>query len=157
MIYFCEKLTIANYCLQQQSFNRKKLITLHDKKLEQLLGVSLPKEAFPWKEYRGKSRIVVPTVRNVIRQGEDLNLRVILLGHYICGGGAAFYWRELGAEKFSKIPLQHKNRAVYDVVLPAGIINSDFEYYIEAKDRNKKKIQFPLTVPSLYQTVVVMK
>ena len=145
--------TIAN--IEQQSFNRLKLITFHDKKLEQLLEESLPKEAFPWKEYRGKSRIVVPTVRNVIRQGEDLNLSVLLLGHHI--GEGALYWRELGAKNFSTIPLQHKNRAVYNVVLPAGIINSDFEYYIEAKDRDKKKIQFPLTVPSLYQTVVVMK
>ena len=145
--------TIAN--IEQQSFNREKLITLHDKKLEELLGEPLPGEAFPWKEYSGKSRIIVTPVRNVIRRGEDLDLRVLLLGDHI--DAAALHWRELGERKFSKIPLEHINRAVYNVVLPAGSINSDFEYYIEAKDGKNRKIQFPLTAPSLYQTVVVMK
>ena len=62
--------------------------------------------------------------------------------------------RPLGSGAFVSNPLTHVARGVYRVTLPAPSIESDFEYYAQAK-RGDSSLVFPPTAPALNQTVVV--
>jgi len=121
--------------------------------LAEILEDPLPLEAMPQKNYSGGMRMVLPVVRNTLASGEELKLKVIIVGFDVAD--AQVYWRPLGKGKFESFPLEHVNRDVYQALFPGSALTDDFEYYIEAKDGGGQVIQFPATAPETNQTVVV--
>jgi hypothetical protein len=122
--------------------------------LAKALGEPLPVEAKLEREYPGPPRLIVPTVRTSVAEGETLNLKVIVLAK-APPSETALYWRPLAMGEFGRIPLTHVARGVYTVELPdraSGV--PAFEYYIEAR-ADDQTLRFPVTAPSLNQTVVV--
>jgi len=81
-------------------------------------GAPLPPEAQPRGDYVGAPRLIVPTVRTVVREGESADLTVILLDN-AAPQQAAVWWRPLGAVDFQQISLQRVGRGVHRVRLPA--------------------------------------
>ena len=65
------------------------------------------------------------------------------------------YWRKMGEGSYNKLPLNHINRAVYNVQLP--IFEDDvIEYYIKAETAEGEMLTWPPTAPELNQTIVIM-
>ena len=120
--------------------------------LKKLLNAELPPEARLSRVYEGPARMVVPTLRLSLEAGESLNLKVIILAQNP-PQDAALYWREMGRGKYHAIPLQKIARSVYSVMLPAP--GADIEYYIKAR-AGEQDIVFPVTAPTLNQTVVLL-
>lgn len=130
-------------------------VYLHDKKIEEILGGKLPGKYKTGQEYLGKARIFVPTIRTSLKKGEQLTIKVIVLDKTDAKGGA-LYWRKMGEGSYNKLPLDHINRAVYNVQLP--ILEDDtIEYYIKAETAEGEILTWPATAPELSQTIVVMK
>ena len=121
--------------------------------LSNILGEPLPADALPSRDYQGKPRMFVPTVRTSLAKGEALELKVVFLGGK--PSNAALYWRLLGPGTFTKIPLSHVNRGVYKVTIPANAITADFEYYIKAEMSHGNELFFPATAPALNQTLII--
>ena len=121
--------------------------------LARMLGEPLPAEAQPGSEYDGAMRVIVPTLRTSLAANEALKLKVIILSKDP-PRQAALYWRALGQGPFAQLPLQHLQRGVYSVELPAAL-GDDFEYYVEAEPAQGEAVRFPATAPALNQTVVV--
>lgn len=142
--------TVCN--IEQQSMLRTQLITIHDEKLEKLLGEPLPANAQPWPDYRGPARLVVLTARNSQRAGEALPLRLIALDQQPVKS-VSVRVRPLGGGKWKKVSAKHLARAVYQAQLPAA--KKDFEYYVSAQTANGQQLVWPATAPALNQIVVV--
>ncbi len=124
--------------------------------LSQVLGVPLPRDAMPDRQYRGGLRVIVPTVRTCVAPDEPLRLEVIILSPDP-PREAALYHRQMGAQDaFEKLPLEHVARGVYTVSMPPPNHDRGFEYYIEAIDSNGQVARFPATAPALNQTVVAL-
>lgn len=121
--------------------------------LAKILGRDLPADAMGSKEYTGPVRIFVPTARTSISAGEELKLKVILLGAK--AKHPVVYYRPMGAGKFSRKTLGHLGRGVYSAALPADAIASDTEYYVQIITDSDEKLQFPATAPAINQTVLV--
>ena len=68
--------TIANW----QQHLLPSLLTQPGKELADILGEPLPADAEPSDSYDGPARLIVPTVRTSLTAGEDLRLKVILVG-----------------------------------------------------------------------------
>lgn len=105
------------------------------------------------KAYRGPMRVIVPTVRTAVGQGETLNLKVIILAPKP-PKEAAVHFRPLGVGAYTKAPLTHVARGVYSVKI-APPVNTDFEYYVEATPEAGNAIRWPATAPAMCQTVIV--
>ena len=120
--------------------------------LVKMLGSEVPADCVLPRAYDGPLRVIVPAVRTSLEAGEALALKVLVLAK---GGPVAvsLNWREMGRGEFRSVPLEHKTRGVYTVVLPplAGAI----EYYIEVEAGGETG-RFPATAPDLNQTVVVL-
>jgi hypothetical protein len=144
--------TVANW--QQHLLPR--LLDEPGKQLVEILGEPLPAEALPSDAYEGPPRLIVPTARTSLTTGEDLRLKVIVIGAKAFGNGAV-YWRPLGQGTFERLPLAHVARSVYSARIPAAqIAGSDIEYYVQASV-GTDTIRFPPTAPAMNQTVVVMQ
>jgi len=150
-------------------------------RLTEFTGRSLPSEALPvqpgdlnalrapWKHsptiysqhpgnerYTGPGRVFVPTVRTLLDEGEELELKVILLG-VESPQQATLEWRQLGEMTFLSIPLERVSGSVCRAVLTAEQIRGrDFEYYVRAPVGNIDATVWPVTAPEICQTVVVM-
>jgi hypothetical protein len=123
--------------------------------LAEVLGGSLPPEAQPPTEYKGPTRVIVPTVRTSLEGGQALTLKVIVLAEKP-PTDAALYWRPLGTGAYAKLPLAHVARGVYTVQFPpGGVQDADLEYYVEVV-ADAGPVRFPATAPSMGQTVVVV-
>jgi hypothetical protein len=142
--------TICN--VEQQSMLRTKLITVHDTKLQQLLGEPLPADAQPCPDYRGPARLVVLTARSSQRTGEALPLRIIALDKQPVKS-VSVHVRPLGTGKWKEIPATHRARAVYEAKLAAA--TEDFEYFVETQTAGGQTLRWPATTPALNQTVVI--
>ncbi len=142
--------TIAN--LEQHVRRHAGFLEAHDKALEQGLGSALPPEARPSKEYTGPTRILVPTVRSVVRRGEALTLPVMVLNSGVPSTGTV-HFRAMGKGRWRKLPLAHVGRAVFEVQLPRA--QETLEYYVTAETTSGRKWVWPATAPELNQTVVV--
>ncbi len=144
--------TVANW----QQHLLPSLLTQPGKELADILGEPLPAEAMPSDSYDGPPRLMVPTARASLTAGEDLRLKVIVVGAKAPGKGNV-YWRPLGKGTFEKVPLEHVARGVYSARIPAAqIANNDIEYYVQASV-GAGTIRFPATAPVLNHTVVVMR
>jgi hypothetical protein len=141
-------------------------LDLYDQSLAGLLGKPLPPEAQPAVRYMGQPRLIVPTQRTQIQEGESLNIKAIVLDNDP-PKSAALYWRAMGQGKFAKVDLRHVARGVYTVTLPTGegsgrtkgSVRSKgpgMEYYIEATTAGGERLIWPATAPEMNQTVVVL-
>ncbi len=144
--------TICN--IEQHSMRELGLLQRHDKALEKILGSELPTERRPWADYRGRPRIIVPTVRGNLNAGESLKLKVIILAKRQ-PVEMVLRWRVLGTPEYKRVHPEHLARGVYEVTIPAEQIMDDLEYYIEADLGWFKRLYFPGTAPQRNQTVVV--
>jgi hypothetical protein len=141
--------TIAN--LERHTRRHARFLESHDDALEKALGGPLPAEAQPGKDYTGPARIIVPTVRSIIRQGEALKLPVIVLDQER-PKKAALHFRRMGHGKWRELPLKHVGRAVYSVELPGA--QEAMEYYLTAETVTGQQLAWPATAPKLNQTLV---
>ncbi len=132
------------------------LLTKPGEELADISGQNLPADALPAKPYHGLPRLIVPTVRTSLSAGEDLALKVMVLTSNQ-PKETAIYHRTMGKGDYQKTRLRHIARDVYSVRIPAGAIQSDFEYYIQALFAEGQEITFPATAPEINQTVVIMK
>jgi hypothetical protein len=147
--------TVAN--IEQHSLGTLQLLNKHDKAIEKALGKPLPADTQPWKEYRGPTRLIVPTVRSSLLAGEDLRLKVIILARKQ-PGNASLYWRPMGAEKYNKTSLRHVTRAVHSATIPASkIAATDIEYHVKVTTDTGQEIYFPPMAPQMDQTVVIIQ
>lgn len=142
--------TIDN--IERHNRRHEKFMSKHDKDLEDALGEKLPAAIEPGKAYDGPARIIVPTVRTHIAEGEGITFKIILLDKQPMKGAALFF-RVMGKGEYIKFDLNHLGRAVYEAkLLPAM---EDFEYYIEADRADGTKMFWPTTAPAIGQTVIV--
>lgn len=135
--------TIAN--LEHHTRQESHFLDAHDEALRQALGRPLPPAAEPAQEYSGPAGIHVPTVRSVVKQGESVRLRIMVLPAV----EPVIHLRRLGAGRWQTIRAQHLGRAVYEAKLPPA--RGNFEYYISAGE----KLVWPGSSPRINQTVVV--
>jgi hypothetical protein len=144
--------TVAN--LEQHSMNQLRLLSKYDKTLEQLLGAPLPADCRLRKDYRGKPRLIVPTVRTNLCAGENLKLKVIVLAN---GKPASpvLYWRQMGSGGYNRIDFTHFAHSVFTAAIPAKQVAGDIEYYVECDIGWGKKIYFPAAATQRNQTVVL--
>ena len=119
--------------LHHRSLGTYRALTLHDGALTEALGQPLPPLPV-WPEYRGEARLIVPTLRRHLTDGEDLRLKVMLLGQQ-SGAAPQLHWRPLGsAGDSTTLEFQHLSRGVYEYVLSASAIGGqDFEYSVSAR------------------------
>jgi hypothetical protein len=142
--------TVCNW----EQHNLPDILEKPGEELAKLLGEPLPTSAQPRKSYRGPTRLIVPTIRTSVREGEALKLKVIVLSE--TPAQATVYWRKLGGGSFRTAPLWRVARGVYAVTLPAEATRSgDLEYYVAAGRTDGDPVRFPATAPALCQTVVV--
>jgi hypothetical protein len=95
-----------------------------------------------------------PDRGTMVKQGESLTLKVIVLDHER-PAAAALHWRPLGQGAYRQIALSHVARGVHRVTLPpAG--DQSFEYYITATTAGGQQLAWPATAPQNNQTVVVL-
>ncbi|MEI7898739.1 MAG: hypothetical protein WCK89_00685 [bacterium] len=142
--------TIAN--LEQCTRLKRNFVDGHDQELADLLGAPLGDTSKVSSRYQGVPRIIVPTVRTHVAEGEVLTLKVILLDKQPMKKGA-LYVRGMGKGDYVKVELKPLARAVYQAMLPPA--RGDFEYTIEAEKANGGKLVWPATAPAIGQTVVV--
>jgi len=147
--------TVAN--IEQHSMRKLQLLNKHDKAIEEALGESLPADTKPGHEYRGPTRVIVPTVRTSLMAEEDLKLKVIILSQNEPRSGC-LCWRPMGAGNYNKIPLVHISRSTYSVAIPAERIEAkDLEYHVKVTADDGREITFPATAPQMDQTVVIIQ
>lgn len=142
--------TVAN--LEQATRLKLAFVDGHDKELSAALGEPLPETAKVSSRYQGTPRVIVPTVRTHIAEGERLTVKVILLDEHPMKA-AVLYSRAMGKGEYVKSELKHLRRAVYQAEVPHAA--EDIEYYIEAWTAGGQRLVWPATAPACSQTVVV--
>jgi len=140
--------------LEMHNGKHNQTLTGQDQFLQEM-GVTLPSDAFPSKEYRGKTRVIVPTNESILSKGKDFYLRVRVLSseNSILGN---LMWKNIGTVDYRKVELNKMDRNVFEVSIPSSEITDDFEYYIEVI-AGKELVKFPITTPGINRTVVLMK
>jgi hypothetical protein len=114
------------------------------------LGIPVPR--LP-REFQGEPRIIMPTIRGLVCQGEHLTVKLVVLDRQ-APKSVTLSWRPLGKGHFRNLTAQHVARGVYRVNLPE--VAEDFEYYLEAETAGGNKVAWPATAPSPNQSVVVL-
>jgi hypothetical protein len=143
--------TVANW--QQHLLPR--LFIAPGQELAKILGEELPEDTSLPLAYDGPARMIVPTARTSLSAGEDLRLRVIIIGREK-PERSVLYWRPLGKGEFATAPLQHIARGVYSAQISANqITGRDMEYYVQAS-MGADTVRFPTTAPAVNQTIVVV-
>ena len=132
------------------------LLTRPGEELASLLGKPLPPDALPPHEYHGPCRVIVPTLRSTLVEGEDLGLKVIILAERP-PRDAVLRWRPLGTDHFFSVPLTPLGRGVYSVELPSQATESgDLEWQVAVLSAEGQSVYYPPTAPALNQTVVMI-
>ena len=104
-----------------------------------------PHAGQPWpKGYQGSPRIVVPTVRALVRQQESLMVKFIVLDHRP-PASVTVAWRPLGDGEFRTVSTKQIARAVYEVALPPAA--ESFEYRIEVVTATGESLVWPNNRP----------
>jgi hypothetical protein len=143
--------TIAN--LEQHTRRQAHFVEGQDAELIKGLGKPLPPEAQVGNTYDGPAKIIVPTVRTSVRQGETLKLTVIVLDKEL-PQIAALHFRAMGHGGWQERPLTHVGRAVHAVTLPE--LRETMEYYFTATTTTGQQLRWPATAPQLNQTVIII-
>ncbi|MHB1033187.1 MAG: malectin domain-containing carbohydrate-binding protein [Pirellulales bacterium] len=126
------------------------LLTRPGEELAAALGQPLPADAMPGSAYTGPTRVIVPTVRTMLSQGEKLKLKVIVLSEQ-APREAFVSWGAMGSAAKTRVPLVHLGRGVYTAEMAP---TDDCEYYVEVAT-DKDRARFPATAPAMNQTVVI--
>ena len=143
--------TLANF--EQHVF--VKLLKEPGEELSKILDAPLPADAQMPAAFHGPTRVIVPTVRGSVGQGEALRLKVLVLAEQT-PRSAVIRWRPLGQGTFATLPLQHVARGVYTAQWPAISDRlAGIEYYVEVKPAMGKTVRFPASAPKMNQTVVI--
>lgn len=100
------------------------------------------------------AKLVVPTVRTSLQNGENLNLKAIVIGG--SENTPVLYYRNMGEKDYTKIPFVHEQRWVYKLQIPSAELQTDFEYHISLED-NEKSLRFPNNNLHEDQTVIVLE
>ena len=144
--------TIAN--LEHQTRRRTGLVEGSDAALVKALGKPLPPAAAPGQDYTGPPRLILPTVRGMVVEGESLRLKIIALDRRPVDS-VVVHVRPLGQGDWQTTAAQHVGRAVYTATLPAA--REDFEYRVTAATGSGEPLVWPVTAPRINQTVVVAR
>ncbi len=140
--------------LEQHTF--PSLVDGTAKELVECLGESLPPESALAKEYVGKPRLFVPTVRSSLDADEPLKLKAVLVDQAVAQK-TAFLWRPIGEGPYSTVPIHHTSRGVYTMTLsPDEIKGRDFEYYLTVTTAGGEDLVWPPTGGEINQTVVIL-
>lgn len=107
---------------------------------------------FPEPETEPCMRMAIPCVRTDIREGEDLRLKVIVIGG---AEQAELYYRKIGENNYQRVDFVQLRGWVYEAVLPAEKIPEDFEYHITAKT-GERRVRFPAGETERDQSVIVL-
>jgi hypothetical protein len=137
---------------EQQWLLRTRFLTVHDARLEQLLGEPLPVSTQLPKTYGGEPRLIVLTARGSAAQAERLSLPIIALDRTPVQS-VEVKVRPLGQGEWRTITARHMARAVYRAELPPAM--ADFEYYVQARTDGGQTLRWPAAAPERNQTVVV--
>lgn len=140
--------------LEMHNGKHNQTLTGQDQFLQEM-GVTLPPDAYPAKEYTGRTRVIVPTNESILSKGKDFYLRVRVLSSEKSVSGNLM-WKKLGTVDYRKVELKKMDRNVFEVIIPSSEITDDFEYYIEVT-AGKELVKFPITTPGINRTVVLMK
>lgn len=122
-------------------------------RIEKLLGRKLPPEALPSVEILNTKKLMVPTVRTVLKPGEDLEITMIVYG--FTPVDALVDFRPLGNPNYNNVPFRLVKNGVYKAVIPASLITGDFEYHIMTGNSDPAVSLWPATAGKMDQTVVV--
>lgn len=107
-------------------------------------------------EYRGQPRAFVYSPRTLLSANENLELKVAILG-VPPPAKAVLKWRPLGQGAYTDVPLIHVCRALYRVSANAKeIAGHDIEYYVEVTPEAGPTLRWPITAPTMPQTVTVL-
>jgi len=128
-------------------------LSCHDAKLAAAIGAELPATIHPRTDYQGEPRLIVPTKRTHVADGEALTIPVIVLDEKR-PKNAVLHWRPMGEGAFQRVDLEHVGRAVYSVTLPPAS-GTALEYWIEVTTTEGDTLRWPPTAPEIAQTVVV--
>jgi hypothetical protein len=132
------------------------LVEKTGQELSQALGVELPSDVAPSREFRGAPRIIVPTLRSVLEAGEELSLKAILLDQQP-PRQFTLHYRPLGRGRFAARELTHVARGVYRVQITAPKPEvAAWEYFLRAETSAGQSLIFPATAPTINQTVVIV-
>jgi hypothetical protein len=132
---------------------RGRIVSAHDAAIEKLLGVPLPAEAAISTAYRGAPRIFVSAPCTQLLAAMSMEIRAFVLADSKCDR-VTLYCRSLGEGAFKPVPAVHRARQAYRATLPAHS-PATLEYYLEAVLDGGRKVRWPVTAPSINQTVVV--
>jgi len=135
-----------------ESGSRERIVSAQDTLIEGLSGGPLPAEAAVRTAYKGAPRIFVPAKCTQMNVNEPLEIRAFVLSGPKCDG-VNLYWRSLGKGAFRKVVPTHRARQAYRVTLPAQP-QGTVEFYLEALLDGGRKALWPVTAPSIGQTVV---
>lgn len=144
--------TVAN--IELQSMLRVGVLKGQDSKMEKFLGVPLPPDTQPWKDYRGKPRLIVMNSRGSLSKGESLNLKIIAMDEQPVES-VYVRFRLLGKGSWQTIDAKHVARAVWNAALPS--FKEDIEYHVIAKTLAGTKLIWPATAPEHNQTIIITK
>jgi hypothetical protein len=133
---------------------KHRFMDIHDAVLAKALGRQLPDATHPTTRYLGAPRLIVPTVRTSVGEGQSLTLKVIVLDKER-PTVAAIFWRPMGKGEWQRVSLTHVARGVYTGTLPPGP-ELAIEYYVRVTTATGRTLLWPATAPTLNQTVVVM-
>jgi hypothetical protein len=139
--------TVAN--LELHSRKSGNMLTCHDSILEKYCGRKLPQ--IP-SLYKGKNRLIVPTVRNVVNKNETLNLKIMAMDN-LCVNSVTIMKRKLGSKNWQPIEAIHIARAIWSTTIR---VDDDMEYYVFAKTKKGEKLVWPASAPEINQTIVVV-
>ena len=117
-----------------------------------MLGVDLPQEVRIPENYSGKTKIITSSGESVLQHGKDFYLRVRILSESDILS-VRIYYRILGAKKYFNSVLNPLSSNVFDVNIPASLIEEDFEYFIEVETENAK-VRYPVTAGDINCVVV---
>ncbi len=141
--------TVANW--QQHVLPR--VVEQPAREIEQALGRRLPAEARLAREHVAPERLVVPTNRTALENGEPLRLEAVVLSA-AKARSIQLAWRPMGSGAWATVPFEHVSRGVWRVRLPA--VAGDFEYAVEAIAATGAALQVPAGGRDAPRTVVVV-
>jgi len=118
----------------------------------------LPSSAIPSMKYSGSPRLIIPTARGDLQEGELFTQRAIVLSQDL-PSLVQFNWRPMGSSQaWNPVSMTSLNsdRHVYEVSRQESVFNGDFEYYIQATVSGSN-LFFPITYPTTPFTVLLVK
>jgi hypothetical protein len=112
--------------------------------LSTILGRELTAEEMPMTNISASLvNIISPT--GTLEKGDDFKIEILSMNTEKLIGTISF--RMLGQDEFQQLQARHVSRGVYNIEIPARLIQDDFEYYIEIKGNNKIIKTYPAGAP----------